>query len=158
MRRHRVPVEEPAHVFVDHRMPREQALPPAELFVRGQMAVDEQVGRLREGAPLAQLLDGNAAIAEDALLAVEKGDRALRGGGVHEGGIESDQTGFRAQVGDFDSLLALRPLDHLQLHLLLACDDADGLGHGLAPSRSSAVDELYTLKPVVAKPPYGGRD
>src|SRR5207245_10538716 len=85
-----------------------------------------------DGGLLAEAREGEAAGAEDAVLAVEEGDRALGGGGVHERGIERDEAGFRAQVGDVDSLLALRALDHLQFHLLLACDDADGLRHGLS--------------------------
>ena len=64
-----------------------QALVEAvELGAAGQPAVDQQPGDLNEGRALGELLDGDAAIAEDALLAVDVGDGALAGAGIAEAG------------------------------------------------------------------------
>ena len=49
--------------------------------------MDQQVGDLEEVGLLGQLLDGVAAVLEDALLAVDEGDRALARGGVDEAGV-----------------------------------------------------------------------
>ena len=138
VRGHRVSVEEPAHVLMDHRVAGEQPLPAGHLVPRRQVAVDQQIRRLGEGAPLPQLLDGNAAVAQDAPLAVEEGDGALRRSGVHERRIERHQSRLPAQVGDVDCPLALGSLYDLKVQqLFLACIHADGLlGHG----RSFALD------------------
>ena len=58
-----------------------------ELLAVWQIAVDQQIGDLGELCVLGQLLDRVAAVAQDACLAVEEGDRALTGGGRHEGGV-----------------------------------------------------------------------
>ena len=49
-----------------------------------QLAEEEQVGGLEVGALLGQLLDRVAAVGEDALVAVDVGDRAPARRGVHE--------------------------------------------------------------------------
>ena len=59
----------------------------SSLLVR-QVPVDEQVRRLDERRLLGELLDRDAAVAEDALLAVEERDRALRRRRVHERGVD----------------------------------------------------------------------
>ena len=48
----------------------------------GKIAVHEQVGRLGERGALGQFLDGDAAVTQDALVAVDEGDGALTGAGV----------------------------------------------------------------------------
>ena len=58
--------------------------PVLELRARGQLAVQDQVGRFEVGAVLGQLLDGIAAVAQDALVAVDVGDLALAQRGVVE--------------------------------------------------------------------------
>ena len=49
--------------------------PLVELRLRRQLAVDEQVGDLEVGRLLGELLDRVAAVLEDALVAVDVGDR-----------------------------------------------------------------------------------
>ena len=49
-----------------------------ELLLRRQFAVDQQVADLEKVALRGQLFDRVAAVAENALFAVEKGDRARR--------------------------------------------------------------------------------
>ena len=66
-------------VLVEHRVPRDRTrrsfFDSSNLAVGGSSPVDQQVGDLEEGAVLGQFLDRNAAVAEDALLAVDEGDR-----------------------------------------------------------------------------------
>jgi len=61
-----------------------------------QVAVDEQISHFDEPAVLRELLDWDAAVAQDALFAVEERDRALRRRGVHESRVEGDEAGLRA--------------------------------------------------------------
>ena len=49
-----------------------------ELRLRRQLAVDQQVRDLEVGRLLGELLDRVAAVLEDALVAVDEGDRRLR--------------------------------------------------------------------------------
>jgi len=76
-------VDEPlAHVLVDHRVVRDVKGPLLELRVGRQFAVQQQVGDFEEGRLLRKLFDRITAIAQDARVAVEVGDRRLaRGGG-----------------------------------------------------------------------------
>ena len=64
----------------------------------GQLAEDEQVGHLEEGALLGELLDRIAPVAQDPGVAVEEGDRAAARGRVHEGRV----VGHEAEVSVID--------------------------------------------------------
>ena len=55
-----------------------------QLRGRGQLAVQQQIGDFEEGAFLRQLLNGVAAIAQNAFVAIDEGDGAVARGGVHE--------------------------------------------------------------------------
>src|SRR6185436_7151759 len=62
-----------------------------QLGGRGELAVEQQVGRLEERAFLRELLDRVAAIAQDALVAIDVRDGAAAGRRVHERGIVEHQ-------------------------------------------------------------------
>ena len=67
----------------------------------GQLALDDQVGGLEVVAVLGQVLDRIAAIAQDALVAVDEGDLAAARGGVGEGrvvGHQAEVVGRRLDV------------------------------------------------------------
>jgi hypothetical protein len=69
--RHRVRVggeaaEELAEVLVQHRVLADLGLEAGQLVVGRQLAVDEQPGDLEEAGLLGELLDGVAAVAQDA--------------------------------------------------------------------------------------------
>jgi hypothetical protein len=66
----REPFEVVPEPFVQQLLLAEQVAELLALAARGQVAEDEQVGGLDEGAVLGQLLDGVAAIAQDAVFAV----------------------------------------------------------------------------------------
>ena len=57
--------------------------------------------------PVDELLDRDAAVAEDAGVAVDEGDRRLARAGVHEAVVERDQPGLRAELRDVDAELVL---------------------------------------------------
>ena len=63
-------------VLVHERVDRDLVDPLVELALRGQLAVDQQVGDLQVARLLAQLLDRVAAVLQDAGVAVDVGDRA----------------------------------------------------------------------------------
>jgi hypothetical protein len=86
-----------------------------------------------------ELLDGNAAVAQDPLLAVDEGDGALAGARVAVARVEGDEPRLGAKVADVDGALAFRSLYDGQLEVAVAdakmCDfrhggsflpDADG--------------------------------
>ena len=56
--------------------------------------MDQQVGDLEEVGLLRQLLDRVAAVLEDALVAVDEGDRAAARGGVDEAGVVDREPGL----------------------------------------------------------------
>ena len=73
-----------------------------------QLAVDQQVATSTKSQFAAELLDRIAAVAEDALFAVEKRDGAGRRAGVHVAFVERDVAGLGPQLGDVDGRLVLR--------------------------------------------------
>ena len=107
-------IEEVAHVLVEHRVDVEHRREVAPLLLVRQFAVDQQIGYLDEHGLADQLLDRNPPVAENPLLAVDEGDAAVAGGGVHEARVKRDVTGFTAQRTDIDTLLAFRTDHHRQ--------------------------------------------
>ena len=79
---------------------RDVVLPRVELLSVGQLAVAQQVGDFEVVRVLGELFDRVAAVAQDAGVAVELGDRALASGGAHEARVVEEHVGQRlAPVG-----------------------------------------------------------
>ncbi len=89
-----------------------------ELIPGRQLAVDQQIAHLEERAVLGQLFDGEAAIAEDALLAIDEGDLALAAAGVAVARVHGDETGFTAELLAIDGAFAFGALNDVELDLL----------------------------------------
>jgi hypothetical protein len=66
-------------VLVQQRVLGDVVLELRELVGVGQLAVDQQEGGLQEASALRELLDRVAAVAQDALVAVDVGDSGLAG-------------------------------------------------------------------------------
>ena len=114
MRGARIAVEEGLHIFVDHRVARQQRVEPVQLAARGELPVDEQVGRFRKGRALGQLLNRVAPVAEDALVPVNEGDGTDARSRVHVAVIERDAGGLLAESRDVNRFLVLRARDDRQ--------------------------------------------
>ncbi len=117
--RHRVrvarePVEEVPQVLVQQRVPADLVGERLQLGRRRQLAVDQQVADLEEGRPLGQLVDRVAAVAQDARVAVDVGDRRPAGRGVDEPDVQGDQVGRAQQLGDIDGVVAFGGRDPRQ--------------------------------------------
>ena len=77
------------HVLVHELVFGEVTSELVELFVGWQFTENQQVGGFGEDGTFGQFLDGVAAIAQDALLAVDEGDVALAGAGVAIAAVEA---------------------------------------------------------------------
>ncbi len=116
-----------AHVLVDEGVLGDLAFPDIVLFGGGELAVEQQVGDLEVGRALGQLLDGVAPVAQDALVAVEVGDRALAGGRRNESGVvEPDARKELRPLRCRDPPVLERDLEGLAGAVV---DDRDALGH-----------------------------
>ena len=102
--------------------------PRIVLRLGGELAVDQQVADLEEGRVLRQLLDRVAAVAQDAVLAVEFGDGAV---GARRGGeagiVEPDAWQQLAPLGGIDAAVVDRDLERLTGPIV---GDGDALCHG----------------------------
>ena len=103
-----------------------------ELVLGREVAVDEQVRRLdeRRRVALDELLDRDAAVAEDAFFAVDEGDRRLARAGVHEPVVERDEAGLVPELRDVDAELVLGAADDRELDLAaVVLEYGGGLAH-----------------------------
>ena len=116
----REPVEDPLELLMEEGVAADVVVPATELLVCRELAVDQQVGDLEEGGPLGELLDWVAAVAQDARLAVEEGDRAPRRRSVRVAVVERGQPGPGQQLADVDGRLARRPVLDRELQGRLA--------------------------------------
>src|SRR5205814_1086562 len=93
-------VDQLLDVLVQEGVMGDRVHPLAVLVRIGQLAMDQEVGDVEETTALGQLLDRIAAVAEDAVLAVNECDRAPATGGVKERGIVAQQPGTGSIRGD----------------------------------------------------------
>ena len=150
-------LHEALQVLVHHRVHRDVVLPHGEVARRRQLALDDQIRGLEIRALLRELLDGVAAVAQDAAVAVDVGDLAPAGRGVHERRVVAHQTGV---VGPQLDAGELRGADGAVLdreRVLLAgpvvLHRQRGLCHGpLLPSRRGMVKRHRDR----AEPPSNG--
>ena len=86
-------LHEALHVLVDERVVGDVMDPLLVLHLRGERAVDEEVGDLEERRALGELLDGVPAVLQDALVTIDVGHGGAAGGGVDEAGVVDGQSG-----------------------------------------------------------------
>ena len=116
------------HVLVDVRVVRDLTFPVRCLGRVRQLAVIEQVRHLDVGGFLGQLLDGIAAVAQDAGLTVEIRDGGFARGGDHERRVVEPHTGHDlGEVLGGDAPVLDRNLERLTSAVV---GHGNGLGHG----------------------------
>ena len=129
--RHRMGVapealEEPAHLFVHHRVPGDGVVEVGFLRRRRQFAVEQQVAGLQEVAVLGELLDRIAAIEQDALVAVDIGDLGFAARRRREAGVVGEHAALVVELGDVQHVRADRAVVDRKIPILIA--DGEGAG------------------------------
>lgn len=149
-------VVEALDVLVQQRVLGDLVLERGQFVDRRQLAVDQQIRHLDKAGPLGELLDGIAAVAQNALFAVEVGNGGLVGRGVAVAAVQSHQTGLGPQLPDVEALVADRAVDHRVGVLAVAVPQyyrvvaflAHVIPHRRSASSSRCPDCLY-------HPPFG---
>jgi hypothetical protein len=100
---------------VQQRVPADPGGEGGQFVLAGQLAVDEQVGHLGEVGVFGQVLDRVTAVAQDAGIPVDVGDRGGTGRGVRKAWVEGDQVGLAEQLADVGARCALGGGQHGQL-------------------------------------------
>ncbi|TKW57063.1 Norsolorinic acid ketoreductase, partial [Colletotrichum tanaceti] len=151
-------LEHALDVAVDVGVVHDLVLPAAVLGRGGQLAVDEQEGRLEEVGLVDELLDGVAAVAEDALEAVDVGDVALDDGGVHVGRVVDAEALVRLILGAVVAagrldLLDVRRQDRVVLdgELVRAAGAVVHDGERLARRAGGAASRVFGHDPTKAE-------
>jgi hypothetical protein len=121
--------EEGLEVLVDHGVARDGPLEDLILARARQLAVAEQVRDFEEVAVLGQLFDRVAAIAQDALVAIDERDCARAGAGVRVAGIECDEPGGAPELADVDGAFAFAAFDDGEGEDLIADTKFSGFRH-----------------------------
>ncbi len=111
--RHRVGVaaealEEAVELGVQHGVARDALLELFELGGVRQFAVQQQVADFQEVGLGGQLVDGIAAVQQDAFIAVDIGQARFAGRRGGEAGIEGEGAGAAVQLADVDDVRAGR--------------------------------------------------
>ena len=78
-------------IFVDEGVVRDVASPGSQLLLVRRLAKKNQVRDFQKVASLRELFDRVATVFQDPLVAVNEGDRAFGGRGVHQRGIVRHQ-------------------------------------------------------------------
>jgi hypothetical protein len=102
--------EEGAHLLLQERVDANLVGEILELLGGGQLVVHQEVGDLEERRPLGQLLDRVTAVAENAGVTIDVGDRRRGRSSVHKTLVEGDEAGLLEEGADVD---AARALDRL---------------------------------------------
>ena len=76
---------------MEHGVVRDVIHPAVQFTGVGQLAEQEQVGDFEIGTVFGENVDGITAIAQDSLIAVNEGDRAAAGRGIHKGRVVGHQ-------------------------------------------------------------------
>ncbi len=123
------------HALVEQLVLDEEILEALALIARGEASPDDEIGGLDEIGFFGDFLDVDAAVAEDARLAIDEGDVADAGAGVAVAIIEGDIPGERPELGDVDRLLVFSAGDNRQLGLRAIDDDGSCFRHSGVPLR-----------------------
>ena len=99
------------HAFVEVGGGGEAGAEARELIAGGEAAEDQEPGDFDEVGCCGKFFNGDAAVAEDAGVAVNVGDGGLAGAGVAVALIERDVSGVGAEFGDIDSAFAFGARD-----------------------------------------------
>ncbi|MNG08856.1 hypothetical protein D3C84_922430 [compost metagenome] len=83
-------VEEGLQLLMNHGVVLDGADEPGLFFCSGQFAVEQQVTGFQVVRLFCELLDGVAAVQQNALIAIDVGDLRLARGGGHEARVESE--------------------------------------------------------------------
>ena len=113
-----VPAEagvEPGHLLMHHGVAGDQIAEGVVLLLRRQLAVQEQIAGLHEGAMLGKLIDGIAAIEQHALSAIDEGDFRFTARRRGKARIVSEVASLGIKRGDVDHVRTERALAHRQL-------------------------------------------
>ena len=97
-----------------------------QLGLGRQLPVDQQVADLQPRGVLRELVDGVAAVAQDARVAVDVGDGRAARRGVAEAGVERHESGAGQQLADVDRRRPLRRRP--DRHLLVAAGQVEDGG------------------------------
>ena len=97
------------HALVQQLVGRQETAEPLEFVRPRQPPEDQQPRHLDEVRLVGELLDGDAAVAENALFAVDEGDRAAADAGIAQRRVVGDQARLVAQLGNVQGPLSLRP-------------------------------------------------
>src|SRR4029077_10894639 len=97
-------LEKPRHLLVNHGVVDHAVI--EILFLRGgrQLPVEQQVTGLKKVAVLGELLDGIAAIFQDARVAVDIGNLRLAARGGGETGVIREHAGLCVELSDVDDI------------------------------------------------------
>ena len=93
-----------AQIFVEQFLLAEKITELLAFAACGQVAENEQVGGFDERAALGQFLDWIAAIAQDAVFAVDEGDVTGAGAGVSVARVVSDMSSVFSERGEVEGV------------------------------------------------------
>jgi hypothetical protein len=112
-------LEEAVELGVQHGVVGDHVLEFGELGGRRQFAMQQEVADLQEARLFGQLLDGIAAVEQDALVAIDKRDLAFARGCRGEARVEREAVRVGVELADVDDLGTKRTLQDRQIERLV---------------------------------------
>ncbi|MCY1527161.1 hypothetical protein D9M68_622190 [compost metagenome] len=108
--------QEEMQLLVHHRVMGDLRVEIGLLVLVGQFAVQDQVADVHEVAVHGQLLDGEAAVQQFALVAVDVRDARFAGGGGHEARVKREHARLAVKLADVDHIRTDRALVDRELN------------------------------------------
>ncbi len=113
-------VEVAPNFFAQHLVPGERIAEAFKLPASGQLTPDEKVSSLEKATMFGQFLDGNSAVAQNALFSIDIGDGTLARSSVAESIIQSNETTLSSQSANIDGAFGFAADHYGQVYLFLA--------------------------------------
>ena len=121
--------EEVQQVLVQEGVFRQKRAEMPELFLRRELAVNQEPRGLGEGGLFGQVFDGVASVTENALLAIHIGNSATRAARVQVAVVERDKAGVLAQLADVETVFVFGAFNHGELEALSVVIQGRFIGH-----------------------------
>jgi hypothetical protein len=125
--------EEAGKLLMHHGVAADRVVEPGQFILVGQLAIEQQIAGLHEGAVFCKLADGIAAMQQHAFVTVDVGQRAFAACRRGETRIVGEGAGLAVELADVDHIRPNGALQHRSINFRAAKIDFGEISHNSSP-------------------------